>query len=278
VAAATGIQVIRTPVQAPRASAVCERFLGSVRRAAGRPPIDPRVVRLIQERPMSRPTVAIQTLRTAVVGVIALGAPLFVPAGTLDHWQAWLFIVVFTVSTSAIGVDLALRDPALLERRTRIGPAAERNTAQRVIMSLAIASSLGTLVLCGIDHRFGWSSMPPWVSLAGDALVALGLFVDLLVFRANTYGASNAQVEAGQRVISTGPYAIVRHPMYAGVLVMVTGAPLAPGSWWGLLVVAITVPVLVWRILDEEALLRDELPGYADYTRQVRHQLVPLVW
>lgn len=227
---------------------------------------------------MRRTTLAIQTLRTAAIGVVALGALLFVPAGTLDYWQAWLFIAVFGVSTNAIGVDLALRDPALLERRKRIGPAAERNAAQRVIMSLAIASSLGALVLCGLDHRFGWSTVPPWVSLVGDALVALGLFVDLLVFRANSFGASNVRVEAAQRVVSTGPYAVVRHPMYAGVLIMVVGAPLALGSWWGLLVVAITVPVLVWRILDEEALLRAELPGYDEYTRGVRHRLVPRVW
>jgi protein-S-isoprenylcysteine O-methyltransferase Ste14 len=227
---------------------------------------------------MDRTTLVIQTLRTAAIGVVALGALLFVPAGTLDYWQGWLFIAVFTASTCAIGVDLSRRDPALLERRKRIGPAAERNTAQRVIISLAILSSLGALVLCGLDRRFGWSHAPPAVSLAGDALVALGLFVDLVVFRANTYGASNVRVEAGQTVISTGPYAIVRHPMYAGVLIMVVGAPLALGSWLGLAVIAITVPVLVWRILDEEALLRDELAGYAEYARGVRYRLVPLVW
>src|SRR5262249_23263012 len=137
---------------------------------------------------MSRRTkLAVQTLRSAAIGVIALGALLFVPAGTLDYWQARLFVVVFTVSTCVIGGDLSLRDPALLERRKRIGPAAERNLAQRVIMSIAIVSSLGALVLCGLDRRFGWSSMPPSVSLVGDALVALGLFVDLLVFRANTF-------------------------------------------------------------------------------------------
>src|SRR5262249_8293050 len=134
------------------------------------------------------------------------------------------------------------------------------------------------MVLSALDHRFGWSPVPPGVSIVGDVLVALGLFIDLLVFRANTYGASNIQVTEGQTVISTGPYAIVRHPMYAGVLVMVIGTPLALGSWWGLLVVLVTVPVLVWRILDEEALLEHELTGYAAYTRQVRRRLVPFVW
>jgi protein-S-isoprenylcysteine O-methyltransferase Ste14 len=134
------------------------------------------------------------------------------------------------------------------------------------------------MVLSALDHRFGWSPVAPSVSVVGNVLVALGLFVDLLVFRENTYGASNIEVVEGQNVISTGPYAIVRHPMYAGVLVMVVGTPLALGSWWGLLVVLVTVPVLIWRILDEEKLLEDELPGYATYSQDVRYRLVPFVW
>jgi protein-S-isoprenylcysteine O-methyltransferase Ste14 len=220
---------------------------------------------------------AVRTVRTSVIGIAVLAGLLFVPAGTLDYWQAWLFIAVFTASTSAIGVYLALYDPALLERRMRVGPAAERRTAQRIIMSLAILSSLGVIVFCALDHRFGWSPVPPAVALAGDALVALGLFVDLLVFRANTYGTATIRVEEGQPVVSTGPYAIVRHPMYAGVLVMMVGVPLALDSWWGLLVLAVTTPVLVWRILDEEALLRKELRGYDDYAHHVPYRLVPFV-
>jgi protein-S-isoprenylcysteine O-methyltransferase Ste14 len=221
---------------------------------------------------------ALQTAATAVAGVVVLGALLFIPAGTLDYWQAWVFIAVFVGSTSVIGVYLALKDPALLERRKQIGPAAEQEPAQRVIISVGILSFLGVMVFSALDHRFGWSPVPPVVSLVGAVLVVLGLFVDLLVFRENTYGASNIRVEEGQQVISTGPYAIVRHPMYAGVLIMVVGTPLALGSWWGLLVVAVTLPVLIWRILDEEALLKRELPGYTDYTRDVRYRLVPHVW
>jgi protein-S-isoprenylcysteine O-methyltransferase Ste14 len=221
---------------------------------------------------------ALQTAATAVVGTVFLAALLFVPAGTLDYWQAWVFIVVFVVSTSVIGVYLTLEDPALLERRKQIGPTAEQGTAQRIIISVGILSFLGVMVFCALDHRFGWSPVPPVVSVVGSVLVALGLFVDLLVFRENSYGASNIRVEEGQQVISTGPYAIVRHPMYVGVLIMVVGTPLALGSWWGLLVVAVTVPVLIWRILDEEELLRRELPGYTDYTQHVRYRLVPHVW
>jgi protein-S-isoprenylcysteine O-methyltransferase Ste14 len=227
---------------------------------------------------MSASRLAVQTVQTSVIGLIVLGAMLFLPAWTFDYWQGWLFMVVFTVTTSAIGVYMALRDPALLARRQRIGPTAEERPAQRIIISLCILSFVGMVVLSAFDHRFGWSQVSPAISVAGDALVVLGLLVDLVVFRTNTYGASNVQVEAGQTVISTGPYAIVRHPMYSGVVIMAAGVPLALGSWWGLLALLVALPVLAWRILDEEALLKDDLPGYPEYTHDVRYRLVPYVW
>jgi len=133
-------------------------------------------------------------------------------------------------------------------------------------------------VFAALDHRFGWSHMPPAAALVGDALVIAGFMIQLLVFRENTYGASTIVVAAGQTVIATGPYAIVRHPMYAGVLVMMAGVPVALGSWWGLLLLAIQIPMLGWRILDEEALLTRDLPGYADYKARVPNRLLPYVW
>lgn len=221
---------------------------------------------------------AIQTLGTFVVGAVVLGLLLFLPAWTLNYWQAWVFIGVFTISTNGIGVYLSLKDPALLERRKKVGPGSEQSMAQKIIMSLAILADLGLLVFCALDYRFGWSQMPAYVSLVGDGLVALGLFVNLLVFRENSYGASNVRVEEGQTVTTTGPYALVRHPMYAGVLIMVMGVPLALGSWWGLGILALMLPVLVWRILDEETLLKKDLPGYTEYTQKVRYRLAPYLW
>ena len=120
--------------------------------------------------------------------------------------------------------------------------------------------------------------MPGYVSLAGDVLVALGLFMNLLVFRENSYGSSNINVEADQTVISTGPYALVRHPMYAGVLVMIIGVPLALGSWWGLAILVVLIPGLVWRILDEEKVLKKDLSGYQEYVHRVRYCLIPYIW
>ena len=225
------------------------------------------------------PALFLRTARTAGAGVFLLGGLIFVAAGTLDYWQGWLFIIVFTIATNTLGLYLALNDPALLERRLRAGPGAEQRPAQRVIITLAIFGFFGLLVFAALDHRFRWSPVPGPVSLAGDALVMLGLFIDLLVFRVNTYGGANIRVIEGQRVISTGPYALVRHPMYSGGLVMALGIPLALGSWWALVAAAVATPLaLAWRILDEEAMLRHELAGYREYAARVRYRLIPLLW
>jgi protein-S-isoprenylcysteine O-methyltransferase Ste14 len=220
----------------------------------------------------------IPAIRTFLLGSVVLGALLFLPAWTLNYWQAWVFIVVFMVSVSVIGLYLALNDPELLERRKKFGPGQEQSPAQKIIMSLAVLADLGLLVFCAFDHRFGWSPVPAYVSLLGNLLVALGLFIDLLVFRENSFGGSTIEKFENQKVISTGPYALVRHPMYVGVLIMVVGVPLALDSWWGLAIVALVVPVLMWRILDEERLLGQELSGYSEYTRKVHYRLVPYLW
>jgi len=220
----------------------------------------------------------ISSLRTVLFGTIALALLLFLPAWTLDYWQAWVFIVVLLGSVNAIGVYLSMNDPALLERRKKIGPTAETTIAQKIIMSVAIFGLLALLVFSAVDHRFGWSRVPPYVSVAGDVLVALGLLIDFIVFKENSFGGSTIQTYEDQKVISTGPYALVRHPMYAGVMVMCIGIPLALGSRWGLAFLALTTLVLMWRILDEERLLEKELPGYRAYTRKVRYRLVPHLW
>jgi protein-S-isoprenylcysteine O-methyltransferase Ste14 len=221
---------------------------------------------------------AVRAAPTAVLGLIVLCIMIFVPAGTLAYWQGWAFIAVFTISTNIIGVYLALKDPALLERRMRAGPGAETRPLQKALIALAFAGALALVVVSVLDYRFGWSFVPAWVSVLGDVLVAAGLMIDLLVFRENSYGASTIETMEGQRVISTGPYALVRHPMYVGVLVMVVGVPLALGSWWGLVFLLLNVPILVLRILDEETMLRQELHGYTDYMRTVRYRLVPGLW
>jgi len=220
--------------------------------------------------------------RQASIGLVfmlgVLGVALFVPAWTLDYWQAWLFLAVFAVAIIAITIDVARRDPALLARRVKGGPMAEKARVQQVIQSVASLAFLAAFVVAALDHRAGWSHMPPAIAVAGEALVVLGLWIVLLVFRANTYSAAIIAVERDQQLVSTGPYAVVRHPMYAGGLLMMAGVPIALGSWWALVVVPVFVAVIVWRLLDEERTLAASLPGYVEYRDKVRYRLVPGVW
>ena len=214
---------------------------------------------------------ATRTVKAAVAGLLVLGLIVFVPAGTLAYWQGWAFAIVFTVSTNIIGVYLARNDPALLERRMKVGPAAETRPVQKGLIALAFAGAIALVIISALDHRFGWSDVPASISV-------LGLLIDLLVFRENSYGASTIRKMEGQTVISSGPYALVRHPMYVGVLILVIGAPLALGSYWGLLLLLLNVPILALRILDEEKMLASDLDGYTTYMHRVRYRLVPGLW
>lgn len=220
----------------------------------------------------------LQSVLNFFLGATILGVLLFLAAGTIHYWEAWVFIVVFSAASNGIGIFLSLTDPALLERRKNVHPATKSSPAQIVIGALIVVGVLGLLVIPALDRRFGWSSMPTWAAILGDVLVVTSFVMFYFVFRENTYGGPVEVVE-GQRVISTGPYAIVRHPMYSGVVVMCVGAVLALGSWWALLVIVLMeIPVLAWRILDEEQLLQRELPGYGDYMQHVRYRLVPHLW
>jgi protein-S-isoprenylcysteine O-methyltransferase Ste14 len=210
--------------------------------------------------------------------VLVTGAVLFVAAGTFDYWQAWTFLVLYFTLSLAITLYLMKQDPALLARRMSGGPFAEKEPAQRIIMSFASIGFIGLIVLPGLDRRFAWSHMPGSAVIAGDLLVAFGWLGIFLVFRANSFSSATIELAADQRVISSGPYALVRHPMYAAALVMLLGIPIALGSWWGLAIMAALVPALVWRLVDEERFLARNLPGYAAYQGKVRYRLLPLIW
>jgi protein-S-isoprenylcysteine O-methyltransferase Ste14 len=209
----------------------------------------------------------------AVVGVLIFGA-----AGTLRYPAAWAFMALFFGSSLAITLYLMRRDPELLARRVKAGPVAEQRASQRLIQLRASAAFLAIIAVPELDHRLGWSRVPALVVIAGDILVALGFLAVFLVFRENSYASAVVEIEAAQKVIDTGPYAVVRHPMYAGALVLLAGIPLALGSFWGLLVLAPFAAVIAWRLLDEETLLRRQLPGYAAYCARTRYHLIPFVW
>ena len=219
-----------------------------------------------------------RALRSSLFGTLLMAALLLLPAGTLNYWQAWVFMAVFAAASAAVTVYLAIHDPKLLERRMRAGPAAEKERSQRFIMFLAMMGFIGLLVVPAFDHRFGWSRVATYICLIGDGLIAIGFLCVFLVLKVNTYAASTIQVAEDQEVVSTGPYAFVRHPMYAGAFPIVAGTPLALGSWWGLSALIVFVPALIWRLVDEERFLRKNLPGYTEYIEKVRYRLVPHVW
>ena len=207
-----------------------------------------------------------------------MAALLFLPAGTLNYWRGWVFFVLFFVASNAIGVYLAIYNPVLLERRMSVGPTAEKETSQKIITFFTLVGFIALLVFPALDYRFGWSPVPPYVSVVGDVLVALGFLLTFIVILQNNYAASTIQVAEGQQVISTGLYAHVRHPMYAGVLPMLVGIPLALGSWWGVFGLVIIVPAIIWRLLDEEKFLHKNLPGYTEYANRVKYRLIPFVY
>ena len=221
-------------------------------------------------------------LAKAIAGFLQLSAVLalllFLPAWTLRYWQAWTYLAVFLGSSLLISIDLWFRDRRLLERRLKAGPGAEGRKGQNWIRVLASFCFAALLVIPALDHRFGWSGVPGALIVVGNSLVAVGFLIVYLVFRANSFTAGTIEISCEQTVATTGPYAVIRHPMYAGALILLLGTPLALGSFWGLLALIPMTAALAARLLDEEKLLAAELPGYREYCRTVRFHLVPFVW
>ena len=209
---------------------------------------------------------------------LVMAGALFGLEGTLHDGRAWAMLAVFFGCAGAITVWLWFRDKALLERRVKAGPGSESDPMQNVVQALAGLVFLATFAVAGFDKRVGWSNGPPAVSLVGDVMIAIGFLIVFLTFRENSFTAGTIEIAEGQHVIDSGPYAVVRHPMYAGALVMMAGIPLALGSWWSLIPAALLAPVIAWRLLREEIFLAANLPGYDAYRGRVRYRLVPIFW
>jgi protein-S-isoprenylcysteine O-methyltransferase Ste14 len=209
---------------------------------------------------------------------IILGALLFLSAWSLSYWQGWVLWAVFSVGVTLITVYFLAKDPALIERRLKAGPRAEREKSQKIIQALANVLFIALIVVPAIDHRFGWSNLSWYVVLAGDALVALGLLIVFFVFKENSFTSATIEVSKEQEVISTGPYRLVRHPMYSGALLLILGIPIGLGSVWGLLLCVPMAAAIVWRLVDEEKYLSINLPGYAEYRAKTRYRLLPRIY
>lgn len=210
--------------------------------------------------------------------IAGLGIFLLVPAWTLDFWQAWLYAFIVVMSAALITMYLWKRDLKLLKRRMHGVLGSEKEASQRRIQFLVLVICISVLVLSSLDHRFSWSHVPFQVVIVGDVLVALGFFIIFIVFKENTFAAAIIELATDHRVISTGPYAIVRHPMYTGDLILLFGTPLALGSMWALFLFVPITLVIVWRLVDEEKFLVQNLRGYSEYCRKVRYRLIPLLY
>ena len=224
---------------------------------------------------MDKRKVTVAVVSRLLMAIPMLGLIFFWPAGTFDYWQAWVYLVILFVPMTGMLLYFLKNDPELLERRMRTR---EQQQEQGILMAVLVIFFLAAFTFPGFDRRFGWSNTPVWLSAIALAIVFVGYVSFFFVLRENSYASRVIEVEENQKVISSGPYALVRHPMYTGVLVMYGISPLALGSTWGMLPMILLPIFLVARILNEERVLREELDGYVDYTYKVKYRLIPGIW
>jgi protein-S-isoprenylcysteine O-methyltransferase Ste14 len=226
-------------------------------------------------------TMMIRVLVQTTLLLAAMGAILFCAGGDWLWPQAWFFLAEFGLCSFAVSFWLLRHDPALLASRMPVPVRRDQMPWDRIFMAAASIAFIAWPVLIALDaRRFGWSHVPLWVQALGAGLIALGMAAVWHTFRFNTFAAPQVrlQTERGHRVIADGPYAIVRHPKYAGSILYLLGMPLLLGSWWGVAVVPLIVAGLAPRAVGEKRMLRRDLPGYEEYMRRVLHRLVPGIW
>lgn len=214
------------------------------------------------------------TLRFLTIMAVAL----FAAAGTFDYWQAWIYLAMQAFWMIAANAYMLRNDRELMQRRLAAEERGEQQRVQKVFMLLLGLFGLGGLVLAGLDRRFGWSAVPLPVVVCACLLFCAGALVFFLVLRENSFASSVIEVEARQAVVMTGPYRLVRHPMYTGMLLMILAGPLVLGSYYAEIFLSPLFALFVIRLLDEERLLRSGLPGYAEYMARTRKRLFPGLW
>ncbi len=207
-----------------------------------------------------------------------MGAPIFLSAGTFNFWQGWVFLIIFSLATTIHGFILLRYAPDVLIRRMKAGPTAESRPVQKIIMMCITAAFFLFLIVCGLDHRFGWSNVPLPAVIFGDLLIALSFYIFTKVCLENHFASATIELHEGQNVVSTGLYGIVRHPMYSGSLLLLMGIPLSLGSLWAGLLILVATGILVWRITDEEKFLLSHLDGYNEYCDKVKYRLIPGIY
>lgn len=214
-------------------------------------------------------------IERSLLGFVSIAAFIFLPAWTLKYWQAWLFLALIFIPMLGIIVYFLVNKPDFLARRLNMK---EKLPEQSTIIKISFIPLMLAFILPGFDVRLGWSNLPVWLVLLSDLFAFLAYGMVFLVFRENSFASRVVEVTEGQKVIDTGPYALVRHPMYLGSVVMYLFSPLALGSAWAVIPALFMIPVMVARIISEERLLNNELPGYSEYTQKVRYRLFPGIW
>ena len=224
---------------------------------------------------MKKTKLAVQAAVKFVLGLAFVGALLFLPAGSLQYRNGWLFIGLLFVPILLLGLVLLIKAPSLLEKRLN---AKEKEGAQKGIVAVSGLAFFAGFVVAGWDFRFGWSHVPPWIVIAASAilLISYGLYAE--VMRENAYLSRTIEVQEGQTVVDTGLYGIVRHPMYAVTVWMFLSIPLVLGSWWSLLCFVPYPVLMALRIRNEEQVLEQGLAGYEAYKKRVKYRMIPFVW
>lgn len=227
------------------------------------------------EKSIGRGNLVFRIIINLVGGFLFIGAMFFIPAGTWDFWQAWVYLALLFIPMTFLSIYLLKNDPELLERRMR---RRETRQQQKAFIILSGVSFFASYLIPGFDRRYGWSNVPTAVVITAEIIVLLAYGFFFLVLRENSFASRVIEVEKDQKVITSGPYAIVRHPMYSGMTFLYVLSPLALGSWIGILPALLLIPLLVMRTIDEEKKLVSDLPGYIDYMQKVRFRLIPGIW
>ena len=217
----------------------------------------------------------IEALTKFTCGLLLVGTLIFLPAGTLAYTCGWLLIGLLFVPMLIAGFVMLAKSPEFLKKRL---DAKEKQTAQKGVLAFSGLMFIAGFLVAGLDFRFGWSNMPAWVIVAASVLFLSAYALYAEVMRENAYLSRTVKVEQGQTVVDTGLYGIVRHPMYVVTILLFLMIPLILGSWYALIVFAFYPAIIVVRLKDEEALLTQELPGYAEYKNKVKYRLIPFIW
>ena len=210
-----------------------------------------------------------------IAAIILTGVLLFLPAGTFLYWQAWVYMAIIFIPMLFVMRYMLRRDPELLEKRLRMK---ETSNKQSIIMKFMFILYALSFIIPGLDKRYNWSSVPPTIVIVSNIIVLAGYLLVFLTFRENRYASRIIEVQEDQEVVTTGPYSMVRHPMYLGAMIMLIFTPLALGSYWAFFSVVLLMVALVARILNEENFLLRELKGYREYVKKIRYRLIPGIW